>query len=58
MVYLIATLLAALFVCDFALIKFCNVKNNFPMYAFRFFAVLLAVLSLMLTGDITLASVN
>ncbi len=57
MLFLILSFLAVLFVCDVALIKLCNVKNGFSMYAFRFFVIMLAVVSLMLTGDITIASV-
>jgi hypothetical protein len=47
--------LVVLFICDYLLITYCNVKRGVPIYAFRVFVVLLAILSLMATGDITVA---
>jgi len=55
MVLVIVSLLAILFICDLLLVFYCKVKNGFRMFAFRVFAILLAVMSLILTGDITLA---
>ena len=55
MVFLIASFLVILFICDLILVTYCKVKNGFRMFAFRFFIVLLAVLSLIMTGDITIA---
>ena len=55
MIFLLTTLLAILFVCDLILVMYCKVKNGFRMFAFRCFAVFLVIMTLMLTGDITIA---
>jgi len=55
MIYLLAFLLTVLLICDIVLVMYCKVKNGFRMFAFRCFAVLLVVMTLMLTGDITIA---
>ena len=56
MFVLIVSLMAVLFVCDIVLVTYCRVKNGFRMFAFRIFTILLAVMSLMMTGDIVIAS--
>ncbi len=58
MVFVIGAFLAVLFICDLLLVFYCKVKNGFRMFAFRIFAILLAVMSLIMTGDITIASVG
>ena len=58
MIVLVVSLLAVLFICDILLVTYCKVKNGFRMFAFRFMAILLAVMSLILTGDITIACVG
>ena len=55
MTILVLSSVFMLFICDFLLVKYCNVRKCFPLYAFRFFVILLAVVTLMLTGDITIA---
>ena len=55
MIILVSILLCVLVVIDFVLIKFCQTKNHFSLFAFSFLIIALAVLSLMLTGDIAIA---
>ena len=55
MIALVVSLLTVLFICDILLVTYCKVKNGFRMFAFRIFAILLAVMSLMMTGDIVIA---
>jgi len=55
MFFVIISLLAILFICDLLLVFYCKVKNGFRMFVFRVFAVLLAIMSLILTGDIQIA---
>lgn len=56
MVLAVVFILAILFICDLLLVFYCKVKNGFRMFAFRIFAVLLAIISLILTGDIQIAN--
>ena len=58
MVFIVVSLLAVLFICDLLLVFYCKVKNGFRMFAFRIFSILLAILSLMMTGDIQIACVG
>ena len=55
MIFIVVSLLTILFICDIVLVSYCKVKNGFRMFAFRVFAILLAVMSLLMTGDITIA---
>jgi len=55
MVFVITSLLTVLFICDLLLVFYCKVKNGFRMFTFRVIAILLAVMTLVMTGDITLA---
>ena len=55
MIALVVSLLTVLFICDIILVTYCKVKNGFRMFAFRVFAILLGVMSLMMTGDIVIA---
>ena len=54
MIFLIISLLTILFICEVALVKYCQVKKR-SLIAFSFFIMLLVVTALMVTGDITIA---
>ncbi len=55
MTILILSLLSVLIVCDLLLVYYCKVKQTFSLFAFRFFIILLTVVSLIMTGDINIA---
>ena len=55
MIILVSILLSVLVITDFLLIKYCQAKNHFSLFAFSFLILALAVLMLMMTGDITIA---
>lgn len=54
MIILISVLVSTLFLCLIALAKYCNIRKR-SIFAFSFFVMLLAVVTLMVTGDITIA---
>ncbi len=54
MVTLISILSGILVLCEFALLKYCRVKKRY-LFAFGFFATILVLTALLVTGDITIA---
>ena len=54
MVTLISILVSILLICEIVLVKYCQVKKRF-MFVFSFFAMLLVLTVLVVTGDITIA---
>lgn len=54
MITLISILVSVLLICEIVLVKYCQVKKRF-MFVFSFFAMLLVVTALVVTGDITIA---
>ena len=56
MIILVSILLSVLVITDFLLIKYCQTKNHFSLFAFSFLIIALAVLMLMMTGNITIAA--
>ena len=54
MVTLISVLVSILFICLIALAKYCQIRKR-SIFAFSFFIMLLVLVTLMVTGDITIA---
>ncbi len=54
MIILVSTLVSILFFCLIALAKYCQVRKR-SIFAFSFFVMLLVIVTLMVTGDITVA---
>ena len=57
MIILISSLVGILLICAIVLVKYCQVRKR-SMFAFSFLIFLLVIVSLMVTGDITIAYVN
>ena len=54
MIILVSIFTSILLVCEILLVKYCQVKKR-AMFMFSCLYLILALVSLMLTGDITLA---
>ena len=54
MIILVSLMLSVLLICDIILIAYCRVNRPFTVFTFSFLVVVLAVLMLMLTGDISI----
>jgi hypothetical protein len=57
MITLISILVSILFACLIALAKYCQVRKR-SIFAFSFFVAILVFVTLVVTGDITIASAN
>ena len=57
MITLISILVSILFTCLIALAKYCQVRKR-SIFAFSFFVAILVFVTLVVTGDITIASAN
>ena len=53
MILLVSIMLSMLLICDVLLIAYCRVKRPFTVFTFSFLVIILAVLMLMITGDIS-----
>ena len=54
MITLISVLVSTLFLCLIALARYCKIRKR-SIFAFSFLVLLLVVVTLMVTGDITIA---
>ena len=54
MIIVVSLLLSVLMICNIVLVKYCSIKKR-SVFAFSFLVMLLVLVALMVTGDITVA---